>query len=151
MMARPSIRAELNMLLHNIPFRIRYGADTNFNHSGKPIEVGFITGADLMVKSEVLRKCGGFNPRFFMYFEESEMQERFSRMGYRIYNVPSSNIVHLNGGSFPTEEKMRRRRAWFEESRDLYMELSGHGRLYKSFYRLLSSEKVQRFFRVSEV
>ena len=44
--------------------------------------VDYATGADLFVSRKVIDECGGFDPDFFMYFEETEMQHRWSRAGY---------------------------------------------------------------------
>ena len=58
-------------------------------------EVRHLTGADLMLRKTVLDKVGLFNERFFMYFEENELETRIRRAGYKIFFVPSSKIIHL--------------------------------------------------------
>lgn len=73
-----------------------------FNDSGEDIPVGYIFGADMMVRHDVFRKLGGFDPDFFMYAEEEELSWRISRAGYRIMSVPRAQIVHLEGASTST-------------------------------------------------
>jgi len=62
-------------------------------------EVDYVTGADLFVKRSVLNACGAFNPAFFMYYEETEMQYRFSKNGYHNYIIPGPRIIHYEGES----------------------------------------------------
>lgn len=122
---RPSIYDELNQLLRDVPDRIRFGRNLDFNHSGRPMKVGYITGADLMVRQDVLQKTGGFDPRFFMYYEETELCQRMVRQGWQLYSVPQACIIHLGGASFrQDEESMIQRERIKYESRQLYMRLS---------------------------
>lgn len=63
-------------------------------------KVGYVTGADLFCSRETIDLAGGFDPDFFMYWEESEMQHRWTKK----YNRPSyifrgPKIVHLEGKS----------------------------------------------------
>ena len=62
-------------------------------------EVGYVTGADLFVPRKVLEECGCFDPDFFMYSEESEMQWRFRKHGYHNMIIKSPKIMHLEGMS----------------------------------------------------
>lgn len=62
-------------------------------------EVNHITGADLMLRKSVIDKVGGFSEKFFMYFEETELEVRIKRAGYKVFFVPDSKIIHLEGKS----------------------------------------------------
>ena len=57
--------------------------------------VPYVTGADLCIRREVIEKEGLFDPDFFMYFEETEMQHRYKRKGYQSMIVRGPEIVHL--------------------------------------------------------
>lgn len=83
-----------------LQFRSGSLEDDLFNETGhnKKIE-GYISGADLMVRKELLDKYGGFDPRFFMYFEDVELCYRIKRKGIEIHSVPSAKIIHLQGAS----------------------------------------------------
>lgn len=59
--------------------------------------VDYVTGADLMVRRKVLDACGLFNPLFFLYFEETELQYRFKKRGYVNVVMNAPYIVHLEG------------------------------------------------------
>jgi GT2 family glycosyltransferase len=69
--------------------------------------VNHITGADLMIKKEVIEKIGGFSPDFFLYFEETELEFRIKKAGYELWFVPQSKITHLEGkSSNPMRDKL---------------------------------------------
>ena len=64
-----------------------------------PKYVDYITGADLLVRREVIEKCGLFDPDFFMYYEEAEMQYRYRKRGYFGVVIDTPRIMHLAGAS----------------------------------------------------
>lgn len=99
----PGFGWELNELLNIKPEKKKYGSNRIFNNTGHPLEVGYITGADLMLRREVIEMLGGFDPRFFMYYEETDLCARIRKAGGKIFSVPEANIQHLEGGSFDTE------------------------------------------------
>lgn len=71
-----------------------------FNESNTAREInGYISGAGMMVRSETLRTLGGFDPDFFMYFEDMELCLRIRRSGMRIVSLGQARIIHLAGGS----------------------------------------------------
>lgn len=70
-----------------------------FNHTGKPLDVASIIGADLMVKRSVLQETGAFDPDFFLNYEETELCYRIKKWGYRIVSLPEAEITHFEGRS----------------------------------------------------
>ncbi len=94
--------------------------------SENEMEVGYITGADLMVKRNVLGECGAFDPSFFMYFEETEMQCRFRKNGYRNMIIKGPRIIHLEGESTSKNgiSKFIRDTIRQEKSRFIYFKLT---------------------------
>lgn len=78
------------------------------NLSGKPLKVGCTSGADFMIRREVLEKIGSFDPQFFMYYEDTELNWRIKNAGYKIINVPIAKFIHLDSQSFDSiENKLR--------------------------------------------
>lgn len=67
--------------------------DSNF------FEVDYVTGADLFMYANKFKEIGGFDPKFFMYFEETDLQKRLSRFGYKSIVINGPQIIHLEGGS----------------------------------------------------
>ncbi len=88
-----------NLILANYGERMLFKNSLYYNSTNKPIEVAYIVGADLMVKKSVLDKTGPFNPTFFMYYEEIELCYRIKKQRYKIINVPTAIIQHLEGKS----------------------------------------------------
>lgn len=70
------------------------------DYSKLPASVDYITGADLFVKRSTIEKFGFFDPDFFMYFEETELQERYRKVGYSSIIIDGPLIIHREGGSF---------------------------------------------------
>ena len=61
--------------------------------------VDYITGADLMIRRSAAQSYGLFDPDFFMYYEETEMQFRYMKHNLKRIIVNSPQIVHLVGKS----------------------------------------------------
>ena len=57
-------------------------------------EVDFVTGCALLTRREVVEKVGMLDPRFFMYYEETEWCVRAVRAGYKILHVPQACVWH---------------------------------------------------------
>jgi GT2 family glycosyltransferase len=58
-------------------------------------EVPFMTGAFMFCRTEVLKKVGGFDPRFFMYFEDADLSRKIQTIGYKTLYYPFVHITHL--------------------------------------------------------
>lgn len=98
-MLLPSIKWELNLLCGGILEKIRWGKNSQFNHTKDFMKVGYICGADMMVKHSVLNQIGAFSKHFFMYYEDTELAYRIKHAGYNIVSIPAAKIQHLVGKS----------------------------------------------------
>ncbi|MBP9648880.1 MAG: glycosyltransferase family 2 protein [Paludibacteraceae bacterium] len=101
----PSPMWEFNSLVGNLIFAVLYGKNEQFNHTELPLKVGYITGADMMVRRDVLEQCGAFDADFFMYYEETELTYRIEKAGFISMSIPSAHIVHLEGQSIDTNQR----------------------------------------------
>lgn len=54
------------------------------------------SGCFMVARTALLRRVGGFDPRFFMYFEDYDLTLRLAREAVVAY-VPDARIVHLGG------------------------------------------------------
>jgi GT2 family glycosyltransferase len=104
----PSPLWEVNFLLFGLIFRILKGKSVQFNFTNKPFKVGYITGADMMIKKSVINEVGPFDSDFFMYYEETELSYRIEKAGYESHSVPEAKIIHLEGQSCDTSERRER-------------------------------------------
>ncbi|MCQ2170403.1 MAG: glycosyltransferase family 2 protein [Bacteroidales bacterium] len=62
-------------------------------------DVDFVAGADLMARKDTFEKYGEFDPEFFLYYEETELQFRWKKAGLRNIIIPIRHICHLEGGT----------------------------------------------------
>lgn len=55
-----------------------------------------VSGCFMLFRTEVLKKIGGFDPRFFLYFEDFDISLRTAKVS-RIAYVPQVKVVHHGG------------------------------------------------------
>jgi GT2 family glycosyltransferase len=58
-----------------------------------------VLGAFLMVRRSAVEKIGGWDARFFMYFEETDFCYRLIQSGHRILYCPDCALIHYGGRS----------------------------------------------------
>lgn len=58
-------------------------------------EIAGINAAAWMVRAEVFRTVGGFDPLFFMYGEDDDLLARFRHFAVRMVLLPGCTVVHL--------------------------------------------------------
>lgn len=61
--------------------------------------IDYLTGCCLLIKKDVIKDIGYFDPKYFMYLEDTDYSLRAQKAGYHIACVPESVIWHLNSGS----------------------------------------------------
>jgi len=59
-------------------------------------DVDWLMGACLMLRGLAVKKIGGMDPRFFLYFEDVDWCRRFWEAGYRVTYVPSARFSHFH-------------------------------------------------------
>lgn len=62
-------------------------------------QIDLPSGSCMFARKEVLQKVEGFDNGTFLYFEESLLAARLSRLGYINYCIPSIHAVHLGAGT----------------------------------------------------
>ena len=98
----------------------------------RPVEVGWVSGASLMIRSAVLRQIGSFDEAYFLYYEEVDLCLRSAKAGWTCHHVPQSRVVHLVGRSTGVTSRnvaLPRRPAYWFQSRKRYF-LKHHGSMY---------------------
>jgi len=61
-----------------------------------PAEVEYITGAALFMKND---QYADYDERFFLYFDDSDLQLSLVKAGRKRIIIPGPRIIHLEGGS----------------------------------------------------
>jgi N-acetylglucosaminyl-diphospho-decaprenol L-rhamnosyltransferase len=68
----------------------------------KPLIAGpvqWLSGACLMIRRTVWERIGGFDERFFLYAEETDLQRRIADRGWEIHWAPDFVVTHIGGSS----------------------------------------------------
>ncbi|RYV51373.1 glycosyltransferase [Pengzhenrongella frigida] len=60
----------------------------------QPKDVLFGTGAAMFVRTALYREVGGFDERFFMFYEDVDFGWRLNLLGHRVQYVPTSIAYH---------------------------------------------------------
>ena len=58
-------------------------------------DVEFMTGCFMFCRTSVLKEVGGFDERYFMYFEDCDLGQKFQNAGYRTVYYPHATVTHL--------------------------------------------------------
>lgn len=97
----------------------------------EPLEaqtVDWMAGASLMMRHRVFEETGGFDERFFLYFEETDLSLRAQRSGWTSVYLPQSRVMHIGSVSTGMKSWKRIPAFWFD-SRLRYF-TKNHGALY---------------------
>jgi GT2 family glycosyltransferase len=62
-------------------------------------QVDQLIGADMFMRKSVYSEFNGFDERFFMYFEETDLQKRMNELGLNSFLIDGPKITHLEGMS----------------------------------------------------
>ncbi len=57
-----------------------------------------VIGAFFLIRRAVFDRCGGFDERFFVYFEEVDLSLRAKRLGYASFFLSDVSAFHRGGG-----------------------------------------------------
>ncbi|MFC6094404.1 glycosyltransferase family 2 protein [Saccharothrix lopnurensis] len=60
---------------------------------------GWLSGSCLLMRREAFDSVEGFDPRYFMYFEDVDLGDRLGRAGWLNVYVPEAEVVHVGGHS----------------------------------------------------
>jgi GT2 family glycosyltransferase len=90
-------------------------------HATEPIELDWVSGFCMYVRREAWDGAGGFDPRFFMYFEDVALCRAVRRAGWSVECMASVTAVHSEGASSSEEGK----HSLYRDGRRTYFRLYG--------------------------
>jgi heptosyltransferase-1 len=64
-----------------------------------PYRTDAVRGACMMARTDIVKKIGGFNEKYFLFLEETDLCMRFKKEGYEIWVVPDAKVYHTGGKS----------------------------------------------------
>lgn len=68
----------------------------DFDHKKNQEIEDWIFGPCLMLRKEALDKVGGFDERFLLFFEDTDLCRRFKLAGWRIYYLAEAKVIHMD-------------------------------------------------------
>jgi N-acetylglucosaminyl-diphospho-decaprenol L-rhamnosyltransferase len=72
-------------------------------------DTGWLSGACLLIRLDAYRLVGGFDERYFMYFEDVDLGYRLGRAGFRNVYEPAARVMHVGAHSTRGESDTMRR------------------------------------------
>ncbi|MQA10122.1 MAG: glycosyltransferase [Pseudonocardiaceae bacterium] len=60
---------------------------------------GWLSGSCLLLRRAAFDSVDGFDPRYFMYFEDVDLGDRLGKAGWLNVYVPSASVMHIGGVS----------------------------------------------------
>ncbi len=76
---------------------------------------GWLSGSCLLLRRRAFDAVGGFDPGFFMYFEDVDLGDRLGRSGWQNVYVPDARVTHV-GGTTTSREPRRMLKAHHESA-----------------------------------
>lgn len=112
------------------------------------LTVDWLVGASLMVRHSAFAELGGFDERFFLYYEETDLCLRARRSGWLSVYLPQSRVMHIESASTGIKTLSRMPAYWFDSR--LWYFTKNHGAIYASIatLALLTGTWVARFRRL---
>lgn len=77
----------------------------------------WVSAGALLIKKTAFSAVGGFDPSFFLYWEDVDLCRRLRGMGYLVVCVPTARVKHARGAS---ESSASKKTAHYDASADRY-------------------------------
>ena len=105
-------------------------------------EIDQIMGSFMFIRSVVIKEVGGFDERFWMYFEEVDLCLRIKAAGWKIVHYPYVSSIHFLSKSSDQWGEIKRTRE-FQKSSIKYFKKNGK---FYEYCILLSVNKIKYLF-----
>jgi GT2 family glycosyltransferase len=96
--------------------------------SENPLAVSNLSGGLVLLDRKAVSRVGGlFDPRFFLYFEDTDLFLRLTDTGYRLLIEPRAKAIHYHDQC--GRQELPEKRRFMAESHDVF--LRKHGKAWK--------------------
>jgi N-acetylglucosaminyl-diphospho-decaprenol L-rhamnosyltransferase len=108
---RPTLRRHTGVWLgefvavHLLAMLSPYAPRPRYVESADREGVYTVSGAAFLVSREEFCSVGGFDERFFMYYEDTDLTQRYRRMGYPLRSSSALIASHVGGASAPAPQR----------------------------------------------
>ncbi|MDP3975500.1 MAG: glycosyltransferase family 2 protein [bacterium] len=82
------------------------------NNKLRDRQIGFASGACMLIRSEVWKKLKGFDERYFLYFEDSDFCRRVRQAFLEVWLAPQARVQHDHYWSLSPRKWWWRLRGW---------------------------------------
>jgi GT2 family glycosyltransferase len=82
-------------------------------------EADWVSGTSLFIRKDLFLKMGGFDEKFFMYFEDIDLCKRVRKTEYKVIYFPEFVVKHFGGKSFENSVLQKK---YYYQSQDYYFE-----------------------------
>ncbi len=69
------------------------------NQFNQEEQIEYATGCALLIPFSVIKKANGFDQKYFMYYEDVDLNTRIKKLGYEIWYAPRAIMWHSNAKS----------------------------------------------------
>lgn len=94
----------------------------------------WVDGAFFLIRKEAYEKVGGFDENIFMYTEEVEYSYRFKKVGWELWFVPITSIIHLVGSSNENKDVIQFAGASIGKENAILSEMKNLAYFYEKHY-----------------
>jgi len=75
---------------------------------GSIFEVDWVSGGAMIIKKSIFSELGGFDEKYFMYFEDVDLCFQAKKKGWKIAVNPAARVHHQGGKSFSSHRDKKR-------------------------------------------
>jgi N-acetylglucosaminyl-diphospho-decaprenol L-rhamnosyltransferase len=93
-LVRGGMHALLGPMWRSNPWSLAYRQE-RLEPTERP--VGWLSGSCLLLRRAAFDQVGGFDERYFMYFEDVDLGDRLQKAGWLNVYVPSAEVLHHKG------------------------------------------------------
>ena len=84
----------------------------------KYFETDWVSGGAMMIKKDLFSELGGFDEKYFMYFEDVDLCLQAKKKGWKVAVHPEAKIFHKSGQSFSDNRKKKK---YYYDSQSYYI------------------------------
>lgn len=86
-----------------------------------PTDLEVFTGGAVLLGAELLRDLGGFDERFFLYYEDVDLALRGAERGWRYRCAPASRVLHRGSATVARDGEVAHRIIYLRERNRLWV------------------------------
>lgn len=116
----------------------------------KTEKIDFVSGSAMLIKTEVLKKIGLFDERFFLYYEDADFSFRAKKFGFESYVIGEAVANHEFGASSKMGSPLhnyyttRNHLLFLEMHAPFKTKLKEYLRLPKTIFELINSDQIKK-------